>query len=121
MKWRQQPLFRMSASMRLPVDEFVHHWNERLWLPKIICSDRQLKMIRMALDRPFFAEHWKEGIAAVGKSKFLRNKMKPSFRLDFFLDVDKFDKIVEGQYEDTPDEIPSIPKSTTINGREVIL
>lgn len=104
MRFIPRQIYRQSHLARIiptwEADEFIDYWNERIWLPKIRGTDRQKKLVTLALTRPFFRENWKEGILMVGKSKWLRDKMRPAFSLEFFLDPDSFDKIVEGKYVD---------------------
>jgi len=105
-------LFAQRLVPRHEVQDFINHWNERVWLPKIRATDRQCKEIRIALSRPVFADMYKQGVAEVAKSKFLRgavpgyNGHKFKMTIDWFLHPDNFDKIMEGKYRDEEPEIP---------------
>lgn len=80
------------------VQQFIDLWNSKIWLPKIIETPRQVALIRRAFDRPFFRLHWQETIPLLARSTWLRTKMRPAFCLDFYLETDNFDKILEGKY-----------------------
>lgn len=116
-------LFDTAISMRDEVKAFVEKWNSHVWLPKIIGTDRQARMIRDAMRRPFFARNWMASFDVMARSKFLVFKMKPSIRIDWYLEPDNFDKIMEGVYldEDKKPKLERIHK-TGINeeGDEII-
>lgn len=85
------------------VQAFINEWNSKIWLPKIILTPRQVAMVRAAMDRPFFRAHWKETFPLLARSVWLRTKMRPAFRVDWYLESDNFDKILEGKYITEPE------------------
>lgn len=117
-------LFENSVNLRDDVKEFVEKWNSYIWLPKILGTDRQARMIRQAMLRPFFKNNWRESFAIMSKCRFLLYKMRPPLRIDWYLEPDNFDKIMEGLYLDDKDKKPTIESTTkaSINeqGEEVI-
>lgn len=110
-------LFSLRLVPRHEVKDFLTFWNSHIWLPKVRGTDRQCKEIRIALSRPLFADYYKEGVAEIAKSKFLRGAcpghdgLKFKLDLDWFLHPDNFDKIIEGKYRDK-DETKPIEKNT---------
>lgn len=114
-------LFRMDTSMRDDVKSFIEKWNSYIWLPKIVGSDRQAKMIREAMRRPFFARNWMASFEIMARSRWLIFKMRPPLRLDWYLEQDNFDKIIEGAYIDEDKKIEKIHKAgTNGEGEEII-
>lgn len=111
----QTELFGEFKSFREEVSLFIETWNGFIWLPKIIGSDRQCAEIRKAMDRPFFQRNWRDSFAMMAKSSFLR-KLRPAFRLDWYLTPDNFDKIIEGKYLDDKYKTPTEPSKTTRTG-----
>lgn len=92
-------LFDSSASIRGDVKAIIDKWNSFVWLPKVVGTDRQARLIREALLRPFFKNNWEASFAIMARSsKFLILKMRPGIRLDWWLIPDNFDKIMEGLY-----------------------
>jgi hypothetical protein len=92
-------LFEQATSIRGDVKTIIDKWNSYIWLPKVVGTDRQARLIREALQRPFFKNNWEESFSMMARSsKFLLVKMKPGVRLDWWLVPDNFDKIMEGQY-----------------------
>lgn len=89
--------------LREEIQQFIDHWNAKIWLPKIQTTPRQAKIIRLAFDRPFFRAHWKETFPLLARSVWLRTKMRPAFTLDWYLESDNFDKILEGKYITEPE------------------
>lgn len=115
----QEPLTSYREDLKAIFDE----WNSRIWLPKLIQTDRQCSLIKNALLRPFFRLRWREAINILAKCPFLIYKMKPRFSLDWFCDYDNFDKIIEGKYiEDKtgPTPIPTIHKAVRNGDDEYI-
>lgn len=113
-----------GRSVREDVQAIIDKWNSYMWLPKCVGTDRQARLIREALQRPFFKNNWEASFAVMAKScKFLILKMKPQIRLDWWLIPDNFDKIMEGLYidDDKKNKIESNHK-TTVNdeGDEII-
>jgi hypothetical protein len=70
------------------------------------------------MERPFFRKHWRESFPNMAKSSFLFKKMRPIFRLDFYLEPDNFDKILEGYYFDEQFKLNELNQQTTRNGDE---
>lgn len=106
-------LFEPQIVRRDEVQSFISFWNERIWLPPIRGTDRQCKIILSALSRPLFRDNYQEGVAELAKSKFLRGANEKRFKLslDWFIDPDNFDKIIEGKYRDHEPEPKSTPKT----------
>lgn len=104
-------LFHTETVRRDEVQTFITFWNERIWLPRIRGTDRQSQAIRHALSRPCFRDNYPEAIAEVAKSKFLRgvDGKRFSLSIDWFLEPENFDKILEGKYRDRQPE-QSTPK-----------
>jgi len=94
-----------SFGYREEVAEFIEKWNSFIWLPKISGSDRQAHAIKNAMFRPFFKNNWRDSFAMMVKSSWIRTKMRPKLRIDWYLIPDNFDKIMEGFYirEEPPD------------------
>lgn len=112
-------LFTQSPSIRDDVKAIIDKWNSFVWLPKAIGTDRQARLIREALQRPFFKNNWEASFAIMARSsKFLILKMRPGIRLDWWLIPDNFDKIMEGQYlnDDATQQKPWQQSRTSING-----
>lgn len=87
------------TSYRDSVSEFVLTWNQQMFFQKLPPTDCQCALIRNALSRPFFDSRWRAGISRAAKSSFLMMKMRPSFRLEWFCDIENFSKLVEGFYD----------------------
>lgn len=103
----QTDLFEQQVfGLREEIQQFIDHWNGKIWLPKIQTTPRQARMIRNAFDRPFFRAHWKETFSILARSVWLRTKMRPAFSLDWYLQSDNFDKILEGKYITEPETNP---------------
>lgn len=98
----QVSLFEPVRTTKEDVKEFMDEWNSRMWLPNIRGTDRQCRIIRTALSRPSFKGGWRDAFAEILQSKFLRGANEKKFRLtlDWFLEADNFDKIIEGKYRD---------------------
>lgn len=112
-------LFDSTPSYVADVKEFIDEWNSKIWLPKIIITDRQCKIIRQALTRPFFRNNWRESFKILAKSSWLVFKKKPRLNLDWYLNPDNFDKIIEGFYiTEKEAEKPAGPHKTARNGDE---
>lgn len=103
-----------TFSTRDDVQEVIREWNARLWLPKIIGTDRQCHVIKMALSRPFFQKHWRDALAMLVKCSFLILRKRGPCDIDFFCEPDNFDKIIEGKYLDHDKQ--STPTKTIRNG-----
>lgn len=89
---------------REEVAEFIEKWNSYIWLPKIRGTDRMAHLIKDAMFRPFFKQHWREIFSIMSKSTWLRTKMRPRLSVEWVLINDNFDKIIEGKYlDETPD------------------
>lgn len=102
-KLKQSDLFgKPGKSMRVDVMTFIGYWHSKFWLPKMRCTDRQCSEIHKALQRPMFAENYKECLDEILKSKFLKGGAGRGFKfsLDWFLVPDNFDKMLEGKYRD---------------------
>lgn len=108
-------LFNPEKNMKENVVIFIEFWNERMWLPKVRGTDRQAREIGAALRRPAFRDNYAEAIAQISRSKFLRGGAGRNFRLtlDWFLQDDNFDKVLEGKYQDVEP-----PKNITSNKYE---
>lgn len=107
----QFDLFDTTPTYREEVELFIQTWNSHIWLPKILGTDRQVRMIRNALSRPFFAKNWRGCFSMLAKSKFVWSKMKPPLDIDWYLKPDNFDKVMEGKYLDEKDERDKRPES----------
>jgi hypothetical protein len=96
----QPELFNSAEiyGIREEVQAFIDEWNAKIWLPKIIATPRQVSLIRDAMTKPFFRSHWKETFPIMARSPFLWSKMKPPIKIDWYLESDNFDKILEGHY-----------------------
>lgn len=118
----QPDLFDATPTYRDDVQKFITHWNELVWLPPILGTDRQAHEIREAFRRPFFKNNWQQAIKTLIDCKWLRLKKKPAFRIDFFLEADNFDKIMEGFYTDKDEDKQTGPHKATTNdaGEEII-
>lgn len=113
---QQTDLFAPFVSYREEVEEFINLWNTHIWLPKITGTDRQSAAIRGAMERPFFRKNWRQSFPYMAKSTFLFKKMRPAFRIDWFLEPDNFDKILEGFYFDEEHKLNELNRQTTRNG-----
>ena len=100
---------------------FIELWNSKMWLPKLTPTDRQCKVIRLALDRPFFKTHGREAIGILAKCSFLVFKKRPKLDLDWFCDHDNFDKIMEGKYIDEKHQQEPDQKSIRTGDDEELL
>lgn len=121
---QQVDLFAIpSFGYREEVAEFIAKWNSLIWLPKIDGTDRQAHMIKDAMFRPFFKNNWRASFAMIVKSTWLRTKMRPRLRIDWYLIPDNFDKIMEGLYLDEQSATPDLgqPKAHRDGDEETIL
>jgi hypothetical protein len=114
-------LFDSTPSYKAEVEEFITEWNSRVWLPKLTRTDRQCKEIRLAMQRPFFKTHWREAFKILARSRWLVLNMKPRFRLDWFLEPDNFDKVIEEFYVDQPTQNNSVHRAKRTGDDEEIL
>lgn len=110
-------LFDSKPTYRDDVQDFIAEWNSKIWLPKIIVTDRQCKIIRNALRRPFFNTNWRESFKIMARCKWLVFQKRPKLCLDWYLEDDNFDKIIEGKYLDQKDE-PTPTHQVTRNGND---
>lgn len=97
----QPDLFTPVKTTREDVEDFINHWHSKMWLPRIRCTPRQAKKVHEALRRPFFRDNYKECLIQYSKSTFLQGGDGKGFKftLDWFLEQDNFDKIIEGKYD----------------------
>jgi len=102
--------------LREEIQQFIDSWNSKIWLPKIQGTPRQATLIRRAFDRPFFRARWKDTFPLMAKSIWLRTKMRPRLSLDWYLESDNFDKIIEGFYIDQPNIDPIANHTIVRNG-----
>lgn len=114
----QLPLLGVPKVLQSNVEEFITLWNSKLYLPKIRGTNRQVKLITRSLT-PYFLKYYTEAIECVGRSKFVRSGKW--FCLDWFLETDNMDKLLEGKYSDTP--LTKSPSHTYLDeyGNEQIL
>lgn len=96
----QPDLFDSTPTYRGEVEEFINKWNSLIYLPRIEATARQAHDIRIAMMRPYFKNNWRKGFEMIAKSSFVWSKMRPAFRIDWYLIDDNFDKIMEGKYLD---------------------
>jgi hypothetical protein len=104
--------------LQLEVQEFIETWNNRIWLPKIRGTDRQYRLITQFMKRPFARDNWRESISIMAKSTWLREKMRPRLSIDWYLEPDNFDKIIEGKYVDEETPQPQAQKPVASEGVE---
>lgn len=116
---KQSNLFESPKTMREEVDEFIHFWKTQFWLPKLMGTDRQAKVIRKAMERPMFRDNYREALGEYAKSKFLRGVDTKNFKFtfDWFMEDDNFDKVLEGKYRDHEVK-PQITQDTKYVGDE---
>lgn len=116
----QPDLFDSTPSYRGDVEEFIQTWNKHIWLPRMQSTPLQAREVRQAMARPYFKEHWRESFAILAKSSFVWQKMRPRFKLAWFLIPDNFDKLMEGKYLDEKHQeaffYPDKQQTTTRNG-----
>src|SRR6516225_305601 len=93
-------MFDTTPSYNGELLDFTTKWNEHIWLPKIKGTDRQLKLIKAAMQRQYFKEHWRESFGIIAKSPFLLKYIGKWFNLEWYLEPDNFDKILEEKYVD---------------------
>lgn len=120
---QQSELFAPLLSLRDQTQEFLSEWNGKIWLPKLKVTPRQVALIRDAMSRPFFRDHWREAFPIMAKSPFLWSKMRPKITVDWFLISDNFDKVLEGKYLDETPNDSNVIIQTEVNadGDEIIL
>lgn len=105
-KISQTDFMKGTVSIRDEVKEFFDTWNGKIYLNKLKTTDRQCKIIRVALARPAFAQNWRDAIIEIAKSKFLRgakvtgDNVPFKLTIDWLVEPDNFDKIIEGKYRD---------------------
>jgi hypothetical protein len=109
--------FDNTHSYNGEVKEFIDTWNSHIWLPKVNGSDRQAKLVREALRRPFFKKNWRESFGILAKSPYLLRKR---FRMESFLEPDFFDKIVDGLYLDDKYRVELPPPILDPNREETL-
>lgn len=96
----QPDLFESQSlnTLRPDVEKFLEYWQSKKWLPKLYGTDRQASLIRDAMRRTFFRVHWQDALDILLQCSFLLFKKKPPFSLDWFVQDDNFDKVMEGKF-----------------------